>query len=950
MAGVKVHDKLAEATVEVAPAEAQDRWLQGDVALAEPSVRVKRGLATGSVASTDLATALAEGWSLSDDDEAAALSLRRQESDASSMALGAVERTLAGATLGLSTLAETELLGMDPEAIAARGEGLGGLGTALEVAGGIAPGLLTGGAGTAASAARTAGSRGLGAMAARAVTSPARALTGLGAGTEAALAGRMAGRAGSTLVPIAGRGFVEGVGFNVGTQIDESALGERELVAEQLASDALLAGLFGAGAGFAIPGIASVGAGAARSSAAGMRRVMGRARGVDDAGEAIAAAANKPGMLERIARAQARATGADEDAAGRLIQAMRDEGGLVDDVFRNEAKVTQEIAGDVRRAWSLVDDSADDVMSGALSLKPQQLRKVIPAAADDVAPRDSAEFVSSMRAEIEGARAYNANAPGSYVSRDLDRLDDAAKSAAFELGEGVDAAHAMVTLGKLRKRVGEVATDTGGFGKRPMGTSDAAWETNRQARALYSKIREKLRDESLWGGGAKLQAEIDDSISAFHNARDGFREAHRGGFGSSLAGGGGPSADQAIKLVRSYGRFGGEAKVGALEDLLAKRVAQLRIVQQHFELDDVARSKIDDAIRGADDVSRALSKNARRAQIADDYRNLRDAGTDKSPSAQMFSTAAPMVLGALGMGAGGPVGAAAGMVLGAATRPDVTMRWLSRLRVLGTLDGRAASVSDRLDKIVTRATSRMSGDKAGRARAAGAVGAQAARPSRTERRRLVDEARTRAARYATDPTAIGRETELALYDVDAHAPGVAAAIRQRGQIAAQYLATHVPRIVESPFTGRPPIVDDAELARFERRVAAVSDPVGVIEDGLEDGTLTLEHVDAVREVYPQIYQRLQRDIVGAAMASAGRGEAMPYRDRIRLGVLFDLPLDPSLEQASLARTHAVFAAVSARGQGAPAAGGGGPPGRPGQLSAPGQNETSLQKLTAGKSA
>lgn len=940
--GVRAHDKALEATVELAPDEAQDKWLAGDVALADPEVRVKRGLATGRVSSRDLATALAEGWELSDDDEAAALTLRREESDATSLALGGIERTLAGATLGLSSLAEEKLFGVDPERMRARAEELGGVGDVLEVAGGIAPALLTGGGSMAAGAARAGTARALAGTTAKLVTAPSRAVVGLGRGTEALASRALAGRTGSTLVPIAGRGFVEGVGFGVGQEIDESVLGERELVAEQLAGAGIMSGLFGAGGGVLLPGIAKVGSGAARSSVAGMRRVLGRSRGVGEASRELAEAANERSLLERVVRAQARATGADEDAAGRLVEAMRSEGGLVDDVLRNEKAVTEGIARDVQQAWSLVDDQADDVMAGALSMKPQQLRKLIPAELDDVAPRDAADLVSQLRMEIDGARMYNADAPGSYIARELDRLDDAAVSAAHELGEGVDAAHAMVTLGKLRKRVGETVADTGGWSRsKPTGVSDAAWETNRQARQLYGKIREKLRDATVWGDdAAALQAQVDDSISAFGNARDAFRETFRGGFGGSLAAGGGPSADQAIKLVRSLGRFGGAEKVNALEDLLDKRLAQLETVGRHFELDDVTRGKIEAATRGVQQVKGALGKNARRAAIADDYRTLRDAEGDKSPSIHALTTMGPAVLGSLGMGLGGPVGGALGMLAGVVTRPATTMKWLSRLRVLGALDGRAASSAERLGGMVSRTTSRIAGASSAASKAAGgATGAALASPSREERRRRIDEARTRAARYATNPEAIGRDMHTALFDVDEHAPALAQAIRNRGQAAAAYLTSRVPQIVESPFTGAPPIADEGELGKFARCVEAVTDPIGVLERGLEGGMLTVEHVEAIRAVYPQMYAGLQRDLVGAALEAAGRGEPMPYRERIRLGVLFDLPLDPSITQEALARTHAVFAQASARGEpGSP------PPGRPGKLSAPSQMATSLEKL------
>lgn len=941
--GVRVHDKAAEATVELAPDEAAQRWLAGEVALADERVRVRKGDRTGAVSSRDLASAMAEGWSLSDDAEAEQLTIRREESDAASLALGLGERALAGATLGASSLV-AEALGADPRRMRARAEATGGFGEAVELAGAIVPGLVSGGAGTAASAAR--GSRSLAGTLGRAVTAPARAVSRAGAGVEAALAGRT----GSTLVPMAGRGFVEGVGFDLGSQIDESVLGERELVAEQMLADSLLAGLVGAGAGFALPGIAKVGAGAARAPIRGMRRVLGRSRGVPEAEAAVANAANSDDLLEQVLRTQARATGADEDAAGRLVAAMREDGGLVDDVLRNPEKVTQEVATEVQRAWGLVGENADEVMGGALAMREDALRRMIPREIDDVAPRASADLVERLRFDVESMRLYNRDAPGTYLPRELDQLDDAFAAARHELAEGVDAAHAMVTLGKLRRRVGEQIEATGGFGKRAMGVSDAAWATNQEARAIYRKLREDLRDAGKWGDAAAGHwSAIDDTIAGFHNARREFAEVHRGGFGGSLGGGGGPSADQAIKLVRSYGRFGGEAKRNALEDLLDKRVAQLRTIRDNFDTSPEVRAKIDAAERGVADVRQALAKNAKRAAIADDYANLRNAETDRSPTSSIFSTVGPAMLGSIGGAVAGPIGGAVGLVAGAVTRPATTMKWVSRLRVLGAIDERAAGVGERVAGLVRRVGERMgSAASAGSRRSAGAAGTSIASASREERQRRADIARERAARISTDPAELERQIRYALYDVDEHAPGVATSIRASATAAAHYIAQHAPPVVQSPFTGRPAIRDVDADAKFLRRLDALSDPLGVLERGLDGGSLTAEEVDAVRTVYPRIYSGLRDELVGLAMESAGRGSPLPYRERIRLGLLFDLELDPSLSPQAIARTHEVHATAGGSAAQPTQQQTRQTAGRPGTLTASRQLTTHTQRITEGK--
>lgn len=100
-----------------------------------------------------------------------------------------------------------------------------------------------------------------------------------------------------------------------------------------------------------------------------------------------------------------------------------------------------------------------------------------------------------------------------------------------------------------------------------------------------------------------------------------------------------------------------------------------------------------------------------------------------------------------------------------------------------------------------------------------------------------------------------------------------------------------------------PNVSDAERQRFMRYVEAVDNPMQIVED-LERGRITREGVEALREVYPRLYERIQRTVMEEL---AGLERPMPYPQRLQLGILLDIPTDPSLRPESIAMLQARYA-------------------------------------------
>lgn len=195
--------------------------------------------------------AAGSGWRVASDVEVEKARLQAEYGD---QVLAAGAAGLArGATFGLSDLALTETGAIDAETLRGLKEANPGASTAGELAGAVAPMLLTGG-GSAAVTGASAASRAAGAagQVARVAGAIPRGTAALGRAAEAGTAGILGSRAGTLLgkaTSMAAGGAVEGAVIGAGQAVSTAALDDAELTAEQLIAGAGHGALLGAAAG-----------------------------------------------------------------------------------------------------------------------------------------------------------------------------------------------------------------------------------------------------------------------------------------------------------------------------------------------------------------------------------------------------------------------------------------------------------------------------------------------------------------------------------------------------------------------------------------------------------------------------------------------------------------------------------------------------------------------------
>jgi hypothetical protein len=151
------------------------------------------------------------------------------------------------------------------------------------------------------------------------------------------------------------------------------------------------------------------------------------------------------------------------------------------------------------------------------------------------------------------------------------------------------------------------------------------------------------------------------------------------------------------------------------------------------------------------------------------------------------------------------------------------------------------------------------------------------------------------------------------------APLTAEAVTRKTIKAINFLAAKIPkRPYETLFPSgkqRDFTPSSMEIARFERYLQVVDSPMTVLQE-LKQGTLTREHVEALRTVYPDLYSRIQQQVL--AQLQDAKEDEIPYSKRVQVSILLDIPGDDSLLGKNVAALQANFTRQEQDQSGGPA--------------------------------
>ncbi len=821
-----------------------------------PPVVNIRNLASGEVRALPEADALGvvasqpATWALETPEQAAEATrtaqVRRDYDTLGDKAAGSLAAVGRGASVGLSDVG-ARLLGVDAATLANQREAIGGWATPLEIAGAVAPALLTGGA-TAPESAALAGARGV------LSRTPTAIISRLGAGIAQA-------EEGASLAARVGRGAlgagVEGGIQSAGAAASDLALSDDPLSMDRLAG-AVRSTLYGGGANALLGGGLS-------TLEAGLVSSGRRLKAAKAAEEAAALNAPTGTITDDIAAIPDRA--GVKMARDVEIQRLKDERAI------QRAPFIADVAA--FRAQTKVDEPWVAVATGGTKAEKVAARKLARGA---TASADEAERVA-VAAEKQAAEAA---------------AQDAKLSAASAaLGVTPEPSPGLVASRKAAEEARAAAT--------------TAREAADDAAAKYELAASNTKIPRWMAERGKVYIEADKHIDRLLRNMEGLAEATTAGEAArrSLRS---ALQEQRQALVEIHERSAELAAMHAT-DTTGRRAAAMAKVPSTIEANLALQARID-ALGAPFESPRLSALEAHDLNLGTPKppatlgQKIRAAGV----GAAVYGVAGAVLPGFAHFAAAPLAAAASAKALGETLGPAIAgARTASIARQTKALDAflrgaritrRAAvplasqvlasvrfapPVPERRGDKPTRATT-LTDHYDARAAEIGRVTA----PGPDGRPRVTEAART----------AIGQR----LAPIAAVAPHVADRLESAAVRRLEYVALKMPRSTQIGMTRLRP--NELAIRSWARTLAAADDPGG-IEERLAEGTLTPEDAEVMRALYPDRLADFVRQVVERLPELRA---SLPYHRRVMLSILTGAPVDASLDPRILGAIQAQYAA------------------------------------------
>lgn len=181
------------------------------------------------------------------------------------------------------------------------------------------------------------------------------------------------------------------------------------------------------------------------------------------------------------------------------------------------------------------------------------------------------------------------------------------------------------------------------------------------------------------------------------------------------------------------------------------------------------------------------------------------------------------------------------------------------------------------------------------------------------------EQKYRAAKAATEDFATASSQARVKAAIGLMAPGdIARATAQTAIRGSEYLMRKLPTDTATGKTLQPKFDDvtpsEETMTSWLRAAGVVDNPMSVF-DSLRRGDLTTDEVDALRNVYPEMYAELQAAVM-SEVATLDR--PLPYDRALQLGLLIGVPAHPSMTPEYIAAQQKALTAEPAKTQPRPA--------------------------------
>ena len=153
--------------------------------------------------------------------------------------------------------------------------------------------------------------------------------------------------------------------------------------------------------------------------------------------------------------------------------------------------------------------------------------------------------------------------------------------------------------------------------------------------------------------------------------------------------------------------------------------------------------------------------------------------------------------------------------------------------------------------------------------------------------------------YANNPEKFIDHLNSNTENLYANAPSISGNFQKSAATANAFLASVLPQVPDQKPLGQEYQVSEAEIAKFMRYVDAIHNPTNILLD-IKNGSLTKEKLQAVKVVYPKMFSRMQQEAINSISEMSNESKKkMPYKVKMGFSMLLESDLATGLDAKSI---------------------------------------------------
>lgn len=164
---------------------------------------------------------------------------------------------------------------------------------------------------------------------------------------------------------------------------------------------------------------------------------------------------------------------------------------------------------------------------------------------------------------------------------------------------------------------------------------------------------------------------------------------------------------------------------------------------------------------------------------------------------------------------------------------------------------------------------------------------------------------------SSNPEKFADYLQKAVGDLPEYAPSTSQAMQITSSRATSFLSSKIPGISSQLPLDEKPQISKSEISKFASYVEAVENPVSILKQ-VKSGIINPETMEAVKTVYPKLFQEMQSGVMSAMTSHLSKKNKIPYQTKLSVSYFLGQPLDSSMTGSSILSNQLIRAGHGAQ--------------------------------------